>query len=214
MYIPKDFEQNDAALMKALIESNPLGTMVLSGSEGLIANHIPFEVKATSSKLLLLGHVAKANSISLEFGEDTDVLIVFSGENSYISPSWYPSKKTNKNVVPTWNYMVVHAHGRVRTVDDAEWLQGHVQRLTDREESALAQPWSVSHAPADFTDRLLGAIVGIEVEVTRLEGKWKLSQNKSQEDRRGVIRGLRERRDPRAGLLADRMEGLAPSFEE
>lgn len=214
MYIPKHFEQNNATLMKALIESNPLGTMVSSGSEGLIANHIPFEVQDTASKLLLLGHVAKANSISCEFCADTDVLIVFGGENSYISPSWYPSKKTNKNVVPTWNYTVVHAHGRVRTVEDAEWLRAHVQRLTDRGESALAQPWSVSHAPAEFTDRLLDAIVGIEVEVNRLEGKWKLSQNKSQEDRRGVIRGLRERSDPRAGLLADQMEGLDPAFEE
>jgi transcriptional regulator len=134
---------------------------------------------------------------------DVDALVVFSGPGVYVSPSWYPTKRESGRVVPTWNYAVVHAHGPLRAIQDAEWLRAFVTRLTERHESGRAVPWKVTDAPADFIDRQLAGIVGIEIPVRRLEGKWKVSQNRGAPDRAGVVRGLREGGDPSGARMAD-----------
>ena len=171
---------------------NPLGALVTAGSSGLCADHIPFElVPEIGPYGALWGHVARANPVWCETSEESEVLVIFRRANAYISPTWYPSKQVHGKVVPTWNYVVAHAYGRIRVVEEASWLKAHVQRLTSREESAFAQPWSVGDAPAEFTEKMLTAIVGIEIQLTRLEGKWKVSQNRPIDDRKGGAEGLR-----------------------
>ena len=171
---------------------NPFGALVTAGSGGLCADHIPFElVPEIGPYGALWGHVARANPVWRETSEESEVLVIFQGANAYVSPTWYPSKQVHGKVVPTWNYVVAHAYGRIRVVEEASWLKAHVQRLTSREESAFAQPWSVGDAPAAFTEKMLTAIVGIEIQLTRLEGKSKVSQNRPIDDRKGVAEGLR-----------------------
>lgn len=179
--------------MHALILGNPLGSLVTVGPGGLSATHVPFELTAEAGPHgMLVGHVARENPVWREASPDLQALVVFQGANAYISPSWYPSKKKGGKVVPTWNYVAVHAHGHIRVVDDAERIRAHIESLTNREESGFAQPWSIDDAPVEFTEKLLGAVVGIEIDITRLEGKWKVSQNRSGEDRAGVAEGLRK----------------------
>jgi transcriptional regulator len=187
MYLPSHFAQADAAALAALMREQPLAALVtLQGGEPT-ADHIPLEFDA--ERQLLRGHVARANPL-WKAADGQQVLAIFSGTQAYVSPGWYPSKAATHKVVPTWNYAVVHAHGRLRAVDDAPWLRELVGRLTDHHEQPRAQPWSVNDAPADYVQQMLRAIVGIEIAVERLEGKWKLSQNRSAEDRAGVAAGL------------------------
>ena len=207
MHVPKHFRQDDTESMKAMILANPLGSLVTVGPSGLSANHIPFELaKEPSPYGSLLGHVARANPVWREISPEFEALIIFNGASTYVSPSWYPSKQLNQKVVPTWNYVVVHAYGHVRVVEEASWLRAHVGRLTNREESKFDFPWSVSDAPIEFTEKMLGAIVGIEIEVTRLEGNWKVSQNRPGPDRAGVVEGLLNQGIPSAQLMAEYVE--------
>ncbi|MBE0547058.1 MAG: FMN-binding negative transcriptional regulator [Rubrivivax sp.] len=190
MYLPPHFEQHDPAALHALMREHPLAALVSSGPGGLTADHVPLQFDPAAGEYgTLLGHVARANPL-WRVAAGTPVLALFSGPQAYVSPSWYPSKAAAHKVVPTWNYAVVHAHGVLEAVDDAPWLRALVGRLTDHHEAPRPAPWSVDDAPADYIQQMLRAIVGIRIPVTRLVGKWKVSQNRSQADRLGVAAGL------------------------
>lgn len=192
MYLPSHFEVNRLEALHGLIRSYPLATLVTTGADGLDANHIPLELSPTPAPFgVLRGHVARANPIWRDFQDVGEALAIFNGPDAYVSPSWYPSKAESGRVVPTWNYAVVHAHGTLRFIEDENWLRAHLDSLTAAHETALPEPWRVSDAPAEFTAKLLGAVVGIEMVITRLQGKWKTSQNRPQGDRDGVATALR-----------------------
>ncbi len=192
MYIPKHFQQSDQAELLKLIRDFPLATVIVNTAEGLSANHVPLILADdTTDCLRLQGHIPRANSLSWVQGLD-NALAVFHGPNAYISPNWYATKQQHGKVVPTWNFTAVHASGRLRMVDDRDWVMSQIERLTDQQEATQLAPWSVADAPADFTSGLLASIIGIELEVNELHGKWKVSQNQPEENRKGVERGLEE----------------------
>jgi transcriptional regulator len=201
MYLPSAFEERDSERLRRFIREHPFGTLVTLTTTGLNANHIPFLLPAdtTSAAATLHGHIARANPLWRDLVPDSRALVIFHGPDSYISPSWYASKRETAKVVPTWNYVVVHAHGALRVVDDVMWLRSHVEALTQEHEEPRDTPWAVGDAPADYVDKLLGGIIGIEISVTRLEGKWKVSQNRSAADRDGVVEGL-ERKGLKSGM--------------
>jgi len=192
MYLPEHFEETRTEVLHSLIRSHPLGTLVtLDAGGSLQANPIPFLVESgPHAHGTLRGHVARANPLWRETRGDVDALVVFQGAQSYISPGWYPSKVEHGKVVPTWNYVVVQGRGRLRAIDDASWVRALVARLTDRSESTRSKPWSVDDAPAEYLETMLRMIVGIEIELSALVGKWKVSQNRSAADRQGVAAGL------------------------
>jgi transcriptional regulator len=193
MYLPSHFEERDSERLLSFIREHPFGTLVTLTTTGLDANHIPFLLLAdtTSAAATLHGHIARANPLSRNLVPDSQALVIFHGPDSFISPSWYPSKRETAKVVPTWNYAVVHAHGALRLIDDLVWLRSHVEALTQEHEGRRDTPWAVEDAPADYVEKLLGGIIGIEISVTRLAGKWKVSQNRSVADRAGVVEGLK-----------------------
>ncbi len=192
MYLPGHFEEARTEVLHTLIRSHPLGTLATLNVAGeLQANPIPFLIEpGLQAHGTLRGHVARANPLWRETRADVDALVVFQGAQSYISPGWYPTKAEHGKVVPTWNYIVVQARGRLRAIEDAAWVRALVTRLTTRFESSQAKPWGIGDAPADYIETMLRAIVGIEIEVTALVGKWKVSQNRSAADREGVAAGL------------------------
>jgi transcriptional regulator len=186
MYQPRHFEQTDPAVWQALLREQPFATLVTPAGEGFTADHLPLQYDPTSK--VLQGHVARANPLWRE-AHGREVLAIFQGPHAYITPSWYAAKQEHGKVVPTWNYAVVHLHGRLEAIEDTAWLRGFVERLTARHEASRAQPWAVSDAPADYIEQMLKAIVGIRIEVARVEAKWKVSQNRSAADRQGVVQG-------------------------
>ncbi|MDR3415721.1 MAG: FMN-binding negative transcriptional regulator [Nevskia sp.] len=207
MYIPTHFEETDRAVLHALIRSHPLGTWVTLDGGELEANHIPFLLDADAGEYgTLVGHVARANPVWQSLSGQTQSLVVFQGAETYITPSWYPGKHDHGKVVPTWNYAVVHAQGMPRAIEDRDWLLRLVTRLTDTHEASRKQPWKVSDAPADFTERLLDAIVGIEIPIARIAGKWKLSQNRPDADKLGVAAGLLARGDAQSQEMASLLQ--------
>lgn len=190
MYVPKHFEQRDPHKLLELIRTYPLATVVVHTKDGLLANHIPLVIADTpSDRLVLHGHIARANPLS-EVDGVSGGLAVFHGPNAYISPNWYATKQQHGKVVPTWNYSTVHAAGDLRIIDDRDWTLSMIERLTDQEERRQQSPWKVADAPAAFTEALLPSIVGLELVVSDLHGKWKVSQNQPEENRSGVQRGL------------------------
>ena len=192
MYIPKQFEEPRIDVMHELIRARPLATLVTLSARGLNANHIPLHLLESPAPLgTLQGHVARANPILGNLEKNTEVLAVFHGPDAYITPSWYATKKETGKVVPTWNYAVVHAYGYMRVVDDASWLRTHLEALTTHNEASFAEPWAVSDAPHEFTEKLIGNIIGFEMVITRLSGKWKVSQNQPQQNQASVIEGLK-----------------------
>jgi transcriptional regulator len=201
MYIPKHFEETDLGVLHALMRAHPLATWVTTGADGaLMANHVPFLVDPDRGEHgTLVAHVARANPV---WRAGTRSIVVFQGAQAYISPSWYPGKQDHGKVVPTWNYAVVHAHGTPRAIEDRNWLLRLVTRLTDTHEAGSAAPWKVADAPADYVDQMLKAIVGIEMPIERIEGKWKLSQNRPAADRLGVADGLAAQGDAQATAMA------------
>ncbi|MEO8158226.1 MAG: FMN-binding negative transcriptional regulator [Betaproteobacteria bacterium] len=204
MYLPAHFAETRAEVMRELIRAHPLGTLVTFGPDGLDANHVPFEFDPHPAPFgTLRAHVARANPVWQAFSKDVEPLIVFQGPQVYITPSWYQTKKDTGKVVPTFNYIVVHAYGAMRCIEDAAWLRKFVGGLTDRFEASRPQPWAVTDAPEDFVAMQLRAIVGIEIVLTRLIGKWKTSQNRPPQDQQGVVAGLRESSDPVARAMAD-----------
>ncbi|TDV09302.1 FMN-binding negative transcriptional regulator [Paraburkholderia caballeronis] len=187
MYLPAHFEENRREALDALIAAQPFGALVTHGPHGLDANHLPFEYEPARGPFgTLRAHVARANPLWQEAAAAPDALVIFQGPAAYISPTWYPSKHETHRQVPTYNYMVVHAHGRIVVHDDEAFLRGLVARLTRRMEAGEPTPWKMGDAPPDYIAQMLGAIVGIEIEVTKLTGKWKLSQNKALPDIRGA----------------------------
>ena len=191
MYLPKHFEESRVEVLHELIRQHPFGALVVNTAQGMEASHVPFEIDAGPAPLgTLRCHVARANPIWKDFTATSQALVLFQGAHGYISPSWYPSKQEHGKVVPTWNYMVVHAYGSLHAIEDPSWLHGFVSRLTDRHEAGRAQPWQVSDAPGEYIEKTLRGIVGLELKIDRLVGKWKLSQNRSAADQRGVIAGL------------------------
>jgi len=210
MYLPKHFEETRPEILRGLIEAHPLGTLVTLTPGGLEANHIPFEFD-DGPPATLTGHVARANPLWSDFLPDTEALVIFQGPGTYVSPAWYPAKAAHGRVVPTWNYTAVHAYGRIRAVEDPRWLRRFVERLTNRHEADRPGPWKVSDAPAEYVDRMLGAIVGLEITVSRLVGKWKMSQNRDAADRQGVARALRESDEASTRAMADLIERSGPA---
>jgi transcriptional regulator len=215
MYMPTHFEENRPEVLHRLIAEQSFGTLITNGPNGLDANHLPFDAQADaadSSRLVLRAHVARANPVWQEAATHPDSLVIFQGPAAYISPSWYPSKHETHKQVPTYNYMVVHAHGRIVVHDDESFVRGLVARLTRKMEAGETVPWKMGDAPPDYIAQMLGAIVGIEIEVTRLVGKWKLGQNKAAEDRRGAAQTLLARDSDQQKAVGQAMLDAPPAF--
>ncbi|HKU00752.1 MAG TPA: FMN-binding negative transcriptional regulator [Paraburkholderia sp.] len=212
MYVPAHFDESRTEVLHALIAQHPFGTLVTHGASGLDANHIPFELLANEGALgTLHAHVARANPLWQDVADGDEVLAIFRAGDAYISPTWYPSKHETHRQVPTWNYVVVHAHGRICIRDDEKFVRGVVARLTRTHEANEAKPWKMGDAPQDYLDAMLKAIVGLEIEVTRLVGKSKLSQNKEARDIRGagealVARGCDDLGEPMLEIAARKAE--------
>ncbi len=200
MYLPAHFAESRPEVLHGLVRTHPLGLLVTrNGDDGTDANDVPFvlDTGADDGPGVLRAHVARANPVWRTARADVESLVVFQGPQGYVSPAWYPSKAEHGKVVPTWNYVVVQGRGTLRAIEDREWLRAFVTRLTVRHEGERVAPWAVSDAPADYVDTMLGAIVGIELVLTSLVGKWKVSQNRPAADREGVAAGLaREHGDP------------------
>jgi transcriptional regulator len=200
MYLPKHFEQTDREQIVALMRERPLATLITIAPDGPSADLIPLEFHADEGEHgTLRGHVARANPLWRRAG--TAALAVFTGPEAYISPGWYASKKEHGKVVPTWNYTMVQASGLLRAVEEAPWLHALVNRLTDHHEATQASPWHVSDAPGDYVQQMLRAIVGIEIPLTSLVGKWKVGQNRSAADREGAAQGLAAEHADMAALV-------------
>lgn len=191
MYLPAHFEETRIDVMAGLMRAQPFATLVTVAPDGVAANHLPLAFDPQPAPFgTLRGHVARANPLWREYSAEKPALAIFQGPHAYVSPNWYPSKSDAGKAVPTWNYAVVHAHGPLTFVEDPQQLRGIVENLTDRHERGRSHPWAVSDAPADYIEQMLHAIVGVEMSVARLVGKWKVSQNRSPGDRAGVIGGL------------------------
>lgn len=204
MFVPSHFAEARIDVLHALVRARPFGVLVTVGPDGLRADHLPFELDAAPAPYgTLRAHVARGNPLWQDTDPTAGALVTFTGPDAYVAPSWSPSKHATERVVPTWNYAAVHATGPLHVIDDATWLRGLVGRLTDRHEAGRPAPWRVTDAPADFLDRMLQAIVGIEIPITTLIGKWKVSQNRSDADRAGIAAGLRA---DDAGALAALVE--------
>jgi transcriptional regulator len=187
MYLPSHFAEDDPQALHALMRDHPLALLVHTGPDGLDGDHLPLEFDPAAG--VLRGHVARANPL-WRHADGAAVLAVFRGPQAYVSPSWYPSKAEHQRAVPTWNYAVVHVHGRLRAVDDAAWLREQVGRQTVHQEAPRRPRWGIDDAPAEYLQQMLRAIVGIEIEARRIVGKFKLSQNRSAQDHAGVLAGL------------------------
>lgn len=187
MYLPRHFAETHADVLHGLIDAHPFATLVANGAAGIVANHLPFVRQGD----VLRGHVARGNELAGM--DDAAVVAIFHGPHGYVSPNWYPSKHETGREVPTWNYAVAHVHGRLRVVDDAAWLRDLLDALTDRHEATEPAPWKVADAPADHVEKLLRAVIGVEIAIERIEGKFKLSQNHPAANRAGVVAGLGRR---------------------
>ena len=213
MYIPKAHEELSDQVMHDLIGTHPLATLITRSDDGLTVNHIPFLLDGTVGPHgTLRGHVARANPVWRELAHDC--VVVFQGPQAYVSPNWYPSKHQTGKAVPTWNYAVVHAHGRMRVNEDRDWLRQMVSDLTDEHEQHQSIPWQVSDAPKDYLDQMLSMIVGIELPIARLVGKWKVSQNRQPADRLGVVAGLSSQADKAESIAMARLVRKAIDDEQ
>ena len=194
MYTPAHFSVTDPASLHRILREHPLGILVTPTGSGMDANHIPFEFDPTHGEFgLLTGHVARANPLWQQCLEGADVLVVFRGSEGYISPNWYPGKHETHRLVPTWNYEVVHAYGRLTVRDDEKFVRGVVARLTRTHEAQEAKPWKMGDSAPEFIAGMIKSIVGIEISISRLEGKAKLSQNREPRDVQGAVEALRQR---------------------
>ncbi|TCB68560.1 FMN-binding negative transcriptional regulator [Acinetobacter sp. ANC 4178] len=191
MYVPAEFEETNIEVMHELIQQYPLGILLTHGQRGLDANHLPFELDAEVTELgVLHAHVARKNPVWQDVQDGDEVLVVFRAGDAYISPQWYPSKQEHHQQVPTWNYRVIHAYGKVKIRDDERYVRGVVARLTRTHEAMQAEPWKMSDAPKNYIEPMLKAIVGIEIEITKIQGKSKLGQNKEHRDVIAVAKAL------------------------
>lgn len=191
MYLPKHFEEARPEVLHAVMHAHPFVTLVTQSADGPVVNHLPMMLDTGSGERgTLRGHVARANPVWKDTLPGSEAIAIFQAAEHYVSPNWYPGKASDPRVVPTWNYAVVHAHGPLRAIEDKSWLHALVTRLTDLHEGTRPAPWKVSDAPGDYIDKMLGAIVGIEIPIKQLVGKVKASQNRRAEDRAGVAQGL------------------------
>lgn len=191
MYLPPHFAATDPEALHQLIQTHPLGALITHGEGGLDADHLPFEFDAGEGEHgVLRAHVARNNPLWQAVTDGQEVLVIFRAADGYVSPNWYPSKQEHHKQVPTWNYAVVHAHGRIRVRDDARFVRRLLANLTRTHEAAEPAPWKMADAPRDYLEAMVAAVVGIEIEITGLVGKFKLSQNKEGADRQGAIDAL------------------------
>src|SRR6516165_3481441 len=196
MYQPSHFRVDDLPQMHAMMRARPFAALVSAGSYGLYATHLPTVLKEEGAYGALEFHLARANPHWNDLAAGNEALMIFQGPEGYITPNWYPSKIEHQKVVPTWNYAVVHAYGRPEVVQDKDWLRRHVADLTEQQEMmSQPEPWAVTDAPESFIEVMLRGIVGFRFAITRLEGKWKMSQNRDAADREGVAKGLGQRGD-------------------
>jgi transcriptional regulator len=215
MYNPPHFRMEDRAEQRAFMDAHPLAQLITETPAGITANPVPLLYRPTPEPLgALRGHLARANP---QWGEsllDRPALAIFQGPHAYVSPSWYPEKAATGRVVPTWNYSVLHIYGRLSIHDDVAWLRAFLKDLTARHEGGRNQPWAITDAPADYIERQLKGIVGFEMTIERIEAKAKLSQNRNEADRSGVVTGLRNEADPLAQATGKQIaETLARSPE-
>ena len=208
MYLPAHFREERLDVLREHISRYPFAVLVTNGASGLIASHIPLLYDPEPGPYgTLRGHLSRANPQWQDYQAETEALAIFQGPHSYVSPNWYPSKQETGRVVPTWNYAVVHAYGRMATYTDEERLRAHVTALTAVHEAGFDTPWKPVDAPANFIEGMLKGIVGVEMAITRLEGKWKVNQNRTLEDRAGVAEALEDRSD-------DESRGVAALIRE
>jgi transcriptional regulator len=211
MYIPASHAEHRAEVLYAFLDAHPFAVLVTASAEGLVATHLPIVLDQTRGPHgTLEGHIARANAQHRQLSVTSEALVIFSGPNAYITPTWYPSKAAHGKVVPTWNYVAVHAYGVLRFREDDEFLRRHLAQLTRRHEEGREKPWAVADAPADYLAQQRRAIVGVELEITRLEGKWKMSQNRSAEDIDGVVAGLSSSASPDDREVAAIVDGVRP----
>ena len=209
MYNPTHFEETRVDVMHALMRQHPLCTLVTLSAGGLVANQVPMVLRtrpaedgANPGLGTLVAHVARANPLWKETDLTMPVLVIFQGPQAYISPSWYVTKQEHGKVVPTWNYVVVQASGVMQVHDDAQWIRQQANEITHQQESVFDKPWAVDDAPREYTDTMIRALVGIEIPLTRLVGKWKVSQNQPQANRESVVRNLQTAGAPDAQAVA------------
>ena len=206
MYVPRAFAVDDIQILHQQMQASPLPVLVTHASQGLHASHVPLLLDPDEGPYgTLYGHLARANPHGKALAEGTETLVIFAGEQAYISPSFYPSKAEHGKTVPTWNYLAVHAYGTAEVFEDAERLLALVSRLSSKHEAGRPAPWAVSDAPGDYIDSMLKAIVGFRLPITRLEGKRKLSQNRDAADQAGVRQGLLANSNPQDHALAHLM---------
>lgn len=211
MYRPTHFREDRLDVLHQLMRAHPLATLVTNGLDGLTGNHIPFVLHDDSGDLgMLRGHVARANPLWSQDKSTNEVLVIFQGPDSYITPSWYPSKKVHGKVVPTWNYIAVHAHGCLNIIENDAWLRAHLDTLVTQQEFGRPEPWGIEDAPDDFITWKMKGIVGLEMPIAGIEGKWKASQNQAPEDREGVSRGLKSE----TGDAATTLSKLVSRYDE
>lgn len=204
MRVQSFFAETRIAELHRLMREQPFATLIAQRDGHIDANHLPLLLLDEGEYGTLHGHAARSLNFDAIAGQE--VLVLFQGEHAYVSPSWYETKRETGKAVPTWNYVVVHAYGQLNVIDDAVWVRRHLEQMTDTHERGRVEPWKVSDAPEDYTRKMLGALVGIEVKLTKLVGKFKLSQNRTPEDRVGVIAGLRAEDMAGASAVAERME--------
>jgi transcriptional regulator len=210
MYVPKHFEVTNVDVMHDLIRDYPLATLVTLSANGLNANHIPLELFDSPKPYgTLQGHVSRSNPLLDDVTKGLETLAIFHGPNAYITPSWYVTKKESGKVVPTWNYVVVHAYGKLNIVDNSKWLSAQLERLTNQNEVQFSEPWAVADAPLEFTEKLLTSIIGIEMKITNLLGKWKVSQNQPFQNRESVMAGLNASNQLGASKMAELVKKTA-----
>jgi len=212
MYQPEHFRVDDVTEMHALMRARPFASLVSAGAGGLFASHLPTVLKEEGRYGVIECHLARANPHWKDLAEGGEALMIFLGPETYITPNWYPSKAQHGKVVPTWNFAAVHAYGRPEVMQDRDWLLRHVTELTAQQERGQAQPWLPSDAPAAFIETMLRGIVGFRFAIARLEGKWKMSQNREMPDRAGVVTGLRERAEGEDLAVAELVKrGIDPT---
>ena len=207
MHQPKSFQLKETQQILDIIRNNSLATIVSVSSSGLVGNHIPMIMVQRGDQYFLQGHVAKPNNIWKDYDDTVDVLAMFNGPDAYISPNWYPSKHIDHKEVPTWNYVTAHVSGSMQFYQDKDWLKTHLNKLVDQNEKTQPVPWKVSDAPEDYIDKMLNAIVGLEIEIKTLTGKSKMSQNHPDANRQGVIKGLQAQDKPNMAKWIEKPNG-------
>ncbi len=214
MYIPSSNAECRPEILHDFMEAHPFATLVTASTDGLFATHLPLVLDRTLGPHgTLEGHVARANPHHRQALLVPEALVIFSAPNAYITPAWYPSKAEHGKVVPTWNYVAVHAYGPVNFRDDHAFLRRHLEALTNQQEARRDQPWALSDAPAEYIEQQERAIVGFELPITRVEGKWKMSQNRSTADIDGVVRGLASSSEMGDRVVAEIVQAVRPREE-